>query len=114
MCSICRDSEYEALGINGDEYNNDFYSAVQDINRNDEYITVFDNSDRRNGSRDDLIKDTAICENGDTDRLLSNCSAATGHPSLLDSASDYNCDSMERISEFSFDMSHDDKQSNKR
>ena len=128
---ICRQrSEYEALrrsindedssssdNNNNNNNNNDFYSAVDD--RNDECTNtttiITDNSNQRNDSRDYIKEVVADNEAVITDRLLSNCSTAIDHPSLLDSASDYDCDSSERrMSEFSFDVRHEDKQVNRR
>jgi hypothetical protein len=37
-------------------------------------------------------------------RAKADSSSTGGHPSLLDVSSDYECDSSERMSEFSFDM----------
>ena len=107
LCSIYRQrSEYESLRRINDGDNSDsngFYSAAID-----------DSSNQRNNSRD-YIKEAVADENETgTDRLLSNCSTAIGHPSLLGSASDYDCDSTDRMSEFSFDASHKDKQINRR
>lgn len=114
MCSICRQrSEYEALSriYDGDSSDSsDFYSAVVD----ESTTTITDNSNQRNDSRDNIKEAMADNNEDATDRLLSTCSPAIGHPSLLDSASDYDCDSTERMSEFSFDVNHKDKQINRR
>lgn len=118
LCSIYRQrSEYESLKRMNDGDSSDssgFYSAAIDDRNEECTITFTDSSNQRNDSRD-YIKDAMADDNETaTDRLLSNCSTAIGHPSLLDSASDYDCDSTDRMSEFSFDASHKDKQINRR